>query len=156
MAENSSFEYVFLGDVDLTFKAIPKDVYTLQVSGAAIKDITYGKGEKKGTTGQVAKLQLTVVDHPEYSGRRLFETVFPDDNGFRNLRRLQDSTGVVQAQNEPLPVWLERLNEVKPTFKVSVDQVQAKDFTTKLPRVDEAGAPVMENRVIWKEAVPAV
>lgn len=152
----NSFEYVHLGDVDLTFKSIPQDVYTLQVSGAGIKEIEYKKGAKAGTTGQVAKLQLTVVDHPQYSGRRLFETAFPDDGGLRILRRLQDSTGVVQATNEPLPQWLERIAEVKPTFRVLVTEVQAKDFTTRSPKVDETGAPVMDNKIVWKEAVPAV
>ena len=72
------------------------------------------------------------------------------------LGLLFGGTQVAQAANEPLPEWLERVAEVKPTFRVLVVQVPAKDFTTGQPKKDETDNVVMENKIVWKEAVPAV
>lgn len=150
-----SFDYVFLGDVDLSYKPIPAAVYTLQVVKFAAQEFTYKKGEKAGTTGSLLKFQFAVTDHEEYSGRRLFSSFFPNDFDLRSLRRLQDATGVLQEQNEPISEWATRLAEIKPTFKIPVLLTTAKDFAVKgKDRVDENGNVIMENTLNWKEISP--
>jgi hypothetical protein len=151
-----SFDYVHLGDIDLSYKPIPAAVYTLQVVKGETKEFQYKKGERAGTSGSMLKFQFAVTDHAEYSGRRLFAAFFPNDFDLRNLRRLQDATGVVQEQGEPLTEWAVRLAEIKPTFKIPVLLTNAKDFSQKgKDRLDETGNPIPENTLNWKEVSPA-
>jgi hypothetical protein len=152
LAENT-FDYAYLGDVDLTFKPIPTNNYLLQVLGAGLKTVTFKRDTPEENEGQIVKLQFAVVDDPEYAGRRLFETVFPGSGGLRNLRRLMDATGVAQEETETIGGWLERLQDIKPFFNVLVQQKQS--VRSKVPQTDEHGNPVMENTVVWKEATPA-
>ena len=154
MAEQvTTFDYAYLGDVDLTFKPIPTNNYTLQVLGAGLKAVTFKRDTPDEYEGQIVKLQFAVMDDPEFAGRRLYETVFPGSSGLRNLRRLMDATGVAQEETETIASWLERLQDIKPTFNILVQQRQAQK--SKVPQVDESGNPVMENFLVWKEATPA-
>jgi hypothetical protein len=151
-----SFDYVFLGDIDLSYKPIPAGVYTLQVVSSGTKEFEYKKGEKAGTKGSKLNMQFAVTDHDEYSGRRVFAGFFPNDFDLRSLRRLQDATGVLQEEGEPLTEWAARLAEIKPTFKIPVLLTNAKDFSRKgQDRLDENGNPILENTLNWKEVQPA-
>lgn len=152
----NSFDYVFLGDVDLSYKPIPAGVYTLQVIKGELKDFQYKKGPRAGTSGNMLKFQFAVTDNENYSGRRLFATFFSNDFDLRNLRRIQDATGVFQEVDEPLTEWAVRLAEVKPTFKIPVFLANAKDFSQRdKDRLDENGNTVPENTLNWREISPA-
>lgn len=154
MAENiTTFDYAYLGDVDLTFKPIPTNNYLLQLLGAGLKAVMFKRDTPEEYEGQIVKLQFAVMDDAEFAGRQLFETVFPGSGGLRNLRRLMDATGVAQEETETIASWLERLQDIKPSFNILVQQRQAK--RNSVLQVDEAGNPVMENTLVWKEATPA-
>lgn len=146
MEQSNNFEYVFLGDVDPTFKPIDAGPYNLRVIKAFIKPFKYSKGARAGETGEQIKLQLAVTDHPQYSGRRVFATLFPNDFSLRALRRLQDNTGVVQEGNEPIADWLARLASEGAVFNVQVNVTE---------RTGADGAPVSDNDVDWKTIQPS-
>lgn len=150
-----SFDYVHLGDVDLSYKPIPAGVYTLQVVKGESREFKYKKGEKAGTSGKMLKFQFAVTDHPEYSGRRLFGTFFPNDFDLRSLRRLQDATGVIQEVGEPIVEWVSRIAMVKPTFQIPVLLTNSKDFTSGQDRLDDNGNTIPDNTLNWKEISPA-
>jgi hypothetical protein len=145
------FDYVDLNEIDPSFAPIPEDMYTLNILKAEKKDFEYKKGDKIGQQGQLLKFQLAVAEHPELSGRRLFESLFPSSFVFRVLRRVADVTGVTQEVGSPLESWLEQLSEVQPSFKVMVEYKKDRAGVVIL---NEAGKPA-ENAVNWKTVQPA-
>ena len=145
------FDYVNLNEVDPNFKPIPQDVYTLQVldakkgGGALTKDVI-GKGGEitrhAGDPYEYVNFSFAVTDHSEYSGRRIWDTLFFGGKELRFMRKLADNTGVQQTGS--FNEWLQALKEAKPTFKTLV-----------LVKPDRRDATVDVNRVSWKDIVPA-
>ena len=138
---DNTFEYVFLGDVDPTFKPIDAAFYNLRVVKAEPKTFTYKKGKNVGADGEMLKFQFAVVDDPNFSGRRVFSTLFMSDFTLRALRHLQDYSGVEQVAGEPLKDWLKRLGEESATVKV---------FVNHREREGANGDKVVDNDVDWK------
>lgn len=112
------FEHVDLMDIDPTVKKIEPGFYNLQVLSAKIENIVYKTGDRAGQEGQMIKLRLAVVDSQDYSGRNLFETLWPGNFCFKALRRLSDATGVPPSS---VPEFIENLNTVKPRFRTKID-----------------------------------
>jgi hypothetical protein len=150
------FNYVNLQEIDPAFETLPTNLYTLQVQKAELKEFVYKPGsEKAGQTGSFVKFQFVVVDHDTYSGRRVFETLFPSTFTFKGLRRLMDATGVVQEAGAPLTEWLGTLTNESPKFKIMVEQAEDVDKNGVAKNTDFKGNPAKINRLRWNNVQPA-
>ena len=158
--EQMTFDYVDLNQIDPSFSTLPEDMYTLRILKA--EKLSYAKklnGVPTGEDGQRLSIQLSVVDHPSLSGRRLFESLFPSNFTFRVLRRIADNTGIQQEPGEPLEVWFQRLTESQPALKLKVGfrtkrvQKAPGEWTTEVV-LNDAGKP-QDNAVDWREMQPA-
>ena len=128
-----------MGDVDPSFSTIPADVYTLRINKMVPK--TYEGKKDPSQSFQVVKGDFTVIDHPDYAGRRLFETFWLNHGwSTKALRRISDNTGIPQEPGAgTFEAWLERLSTEQPSFKVPVT-------------VREGDPP--ENAITWRDVKP--
>lgn len=150
MSVETSFDHVDLKNVDPNFTPVPMGEYTLQVVKAERKEFVYKKanpvsGTKPGDTGNYISMSFAITDDDNFSGRRIFSTLFSGEGTFRNLRRLMDATGVIQEDGEGLIEWVERLGAANAVFKATVEVIQEKDATGEL---------VPKNAVSWKTLAP--
>ncbi len=146
VADTVGFEYVDLNEIDPTIKPLTKDFYNLKILKAELKSTTYKTGDKTGQPLQFVKFTLAIVDHPDFSGRRVFpKPLFEGQSTFKKLRKVMDATGVAQEPGTPLDAWLAVLSEAQPTFKAQVTQV-----------LDRRDPNVLDNDVNWWEVAPAV
>jgi hypothetical protein len=148
-ADPEGFSYVDLNEVDPTFKPLPTNFYQLKVLKAEVK--SWAKNEK---SGEYVKFQLAVVNHPEYSGRRLFESLFFSKKALRSLRLLMDATGISQVPGSPIEEWLRSLTELQPEFKTKVECLPDLDYKGNVKSIDpKTGQPMLINVVKWSETV---
>lgn len=150
----NSFEYVHLDQIDPSFETLPTDFYNLKIVTAEMKE--FDKTATGGSKGKFIKLGLAVTGHAKYSGRRVWQTLFPNDFTFRILRRVQDATGVNQDANETLEQWVTKLGKIGPTLKLQVVEVPDVLFKTGEPNprtVKADGTPAMKNEVNFKAGV---
>lgn len=156
MSEVVSFDHVDLTSIDPSFQAVDQKVYTLQVSKAEHRTYENDKG-----SGEFVSLTFTIVDDEQYSGRKIFETLFPNKFSLIALRKLMDATGIAQESGEGLIDWLGRLAAEKPLVKYLVEKVPDvyRDGTPnpKTAKLDENGNPVAvpKNQINWREVQPA-
>ena len=154
MSEITSFDYVNLSEVDPSFKPIPEAFYNLKVIKAEKREFTYKQdvvnkrtGEmsaQAGDIGQLINFQFAVCDDAQYSGRRVFDTLFFGERELKQLRKLSEVAGVQQQPGESFADWLTRFNETQPIARTLVTQVP-----------DRRDPQVMVNRIAWKELIPA-
>lgn len=145
------FEYIDLNDIDPTPELLPEGVYTLMVVKANARS---GVSQKTGNPYSCISFTFAVTDHEQYSGRRIFETVFLHPNGLKALRRLMDATGVAQQPGQPLSEWIRELAAERATFKAHVRQIEERDGD--VVRTDpETGRPATRNAISWFRLMPA-
>jgi hypothetical protein len=156
--QEEGFTYVDLNEVDPSFKAIPQDFYTLQVLKAERKEFNYktdGKSHKKGDTGEYVKFSFLIKNHPEFAGRRLWETGFFSKQFLRGLRLLMDATGVNQVPGEHIDEWFKQLSTDQPDFRTQVLVVPDVDWQGNARSVEKDGVtPKTINKINWKEIIP--
>lgn len=117
---------IHLEDIDPTFTAIPDDFYNLKISSAEKK--SYDNTAKGGKAGASVKFIYTVIDHPTFTGRKVFpENMFINNFNLAVFRRIMDATGVQQG---PLTfeAWLKELGSVGATLKLKVETVDAMKY----------------------------
>lgn len=144
------FVYTDLNEVDPNFKPVPEGTYTYQVLSVEAKEFKYKNTtqyHQAGDTGSYAKLVLGITDHPDHSGRRVFETLFSGPRELRILRRLMDATGVQQTPGAPLTEWFVALTEEKPRFTAPL--LVSEETNNK------TGETSSVNRVDWRGLAPA-
>ena len=160
MENPTGFAHVHLSEIDPTFRPVAERFYDLKIYKATHGTYTTAAGK----SGEYVKFQLAIVNDAEYTGRRLFPTLFFGPRELRTLRKLQDNTAVVQEPGEPFLNWLERLSQVQPTFRTKVLQVPSdergnpihpKSKNPPKPLLDGDGNPVPVNLVDWNEIIPA-
>ncbi len=153
------FDYVDLNEVDPSFKPLPSDFYTLKILKEELKGFNYKKttdSHTAGDPGEYVKFQLAVTTHPEYSGRRLFESLFFGRRELRGLRLLMDATGINQVPGSPITDWLKQLSEVQPEFRTKVECKPDVNRDGTVRSVDpKTGLPQDINVVKWTEVIPA-
>jgi hypothetical protein len=141
-------------DVDPTFNPIDADIYNLRLTKAELRSYT---DAKSGTEKDRVALAFTVVAHDKYSGRKIFETLFPGNFAFVVLHRLADAVGIPQVGG--MEDWLAELTQTQPVVKVSVSKVpDGKTFKdgTFVPNpktVRPDGTPSDTNRIEWKAGI---
>ena len=137
---------------------MPQDFYTLQVLKAELKEATYKQTTKThnaGDTCEFIKFQFVVKNHPEYTGRRIFVTLFFGARELRALRKLMDVTGVQQTPGSMLSEWLQMLTEIQPEFKAQVTNEDDVDYSGKGRTFERDGTTIAKiNKVNWKELLP--
>lgn len=155
------FRYVDLKDIDPNFTMLDPEWYDLRISKAELA--TYEakkdtKTHKMGDTCTRIDLAFTVVDHPKFTGRKIWERLFPNDFSFKVLRRIADNTGIQQTGD--LEQWLKELATVGPTIRLYVEKVPDVNFdgtlnpkTAKVDPVTGEQTPGEKNQVAWKMGV---
>jgi len=162
MSQDFGFNHVNLKDIDPNRKPVEEGFYTLQLVKSEVREYeiadTYKSGPKEGepredatsvtgVKGSFLNLQFAISDHPEHSGRRLFLTLFPGDNTFKQLRKMMDATQEEMLDSETIPQYLERVADLNPpaTFKAFVNKREGKD---------RDGNPETKNNVnLWQAQV---
>jgi hypothetical protein len=143
------WKHIDLKDVDPNFTLLPgPEIYSLRITKAELAAYIARKTTASQEAGQevpYVKLTLTVVDHPNFTGRKLWESLFPGDFGYKTGRRIMEATGVNQTGT--MEEWLTELTSVQPVIKVLVDQVPDQFKSTS------TGKPELKNQVNWKGGV---
>lgn len=142
----TTFDHVQLNEIELGFKALPEDVYTLQIQNTGIRTYTIKtpkNGRNVGDTAQFASIMFGVTGHESLSGRKVFGKFYPDAYGLANLKRLANVVGIEQAPGESIEDWLGRLKERQPRFITKVNQRSY---------VNAAGDTVVDNEIDFKTA----
>ncbi len=153
----ADFTYFNIMDIDPSFSALDEGVYTLRLNKIEGQEFTPQTGKRAGESTMRVNSDFAVVNHQQFSGRRLFHT-FWLSNGFdqKALRRLADRTGVPQEPTDTFTMWLAKLTEQQPEVKVKVEKVPDVDYKTGNAKVDEiTGKPLFKNVINWKEVQPA-
>jgi hypothetical protein len=152
VAENEtlSFEYVNLNDVDPSFQPLDAEVYDLRITKAELKPY---KDRKTDEEKKRIAFTFVVTDHPKFSGRKLWESFFPNNFAFGTLRRIMDATGITQTGS--LEDWLTELSTVQPTIRVKVDIEEDvyRDGTPNPKTVKADGTAALKNVIAWKSGV---
>lgn len=120
---STDFEYLNLADVNPEILPIPEGEYTFRIISAERPTFTYkqdqpDKGITAGDESSYIKFGLAIVDDPEWAGRRVYQSLFPDKNTPRYLRLVMDATGVPQESGMTLNDWLTALVAARATFTV--------------------------------------
>lgn len=154
--EAMGFKYVNLSEIDPNFTPVDPGFYNLRVAKAELR--TYirqkdGKSGVAGTEGEFVNFRFTITGHDRFSGRTLFESLFPSEFTFKILRRIQDNSGVQQTGS--LEDWLKELNAVQPVIKLMVDLIPDVygNGTANPKTVKPDGTPSMKNAVNWRGGV---
>jgi hypothetical protein len=151
------FRYVDLKDVDPNFTLLDPEMYDLRITKAEL--VTYvskhdTKTLKTGEEGTYFKFAFTVVDHPKFTGRKIWETLFPSEFSLKILRRIADNTGI--SQSGSLEDWCKEVTQISPTVKLMVDKVPdtiGKDGVPN-PRTQKADGTASDKNVInWRAGV---
>ena len=158
MEPTMDFRYVDLKDIDPNFTLLDgPEFYNLRITKAEFSSYTAKKETKTQQVGDevtTVKLALTVVDHPKFTGRKLWETLYPGEFSFKVCRRIEDATGVQQTGS--LEDWLKELSNVQPVIKVQVDQIPDTIGNPPQPNpktVKPDGTPGLKNIVAWRAGV---
>ena len=141
-----------LSEVDPNQQVLPQDLYTLKILKAEKKD---GVSKSTGKDYSMVKMIFAVVDHPEFSGRRLYDSFFPNPGGLKALRRVMDATGIAQVAGEPLTDWLKQLSVEQPTFKTFIKVEDDVDKNGDALSLDFKGETAKRNRINWYQVQPA-
>jgi hypothetical protein len=153
----SEFDYVRLQDIDPSFQALEEDVYNLRILKAEAITYTAKKDTKTAKSGDEAvrySLQFAVQGHPKYSGRRIFETLFPNDFTWKVFRRIMDATGIPQG-DLTISDWLVALTQTQPAVRLKVEATPdvLRDGTPNPKNVRPDGSPGLKNVIAWKAGV---
>lgn len=162
----NDFRYANLNEVDPNFELLDPEVYTLRISKAELrtylaKTANPEKGVNVGDERAYVNFTFTVINHPKFSGRKHFESLFPSNFSLKTLRKIADATGVAQAGT--LENWLTSLSSIQPAIKLKVDKVEdlqrvkgSDGEYTSIPNpatMNSDGTPSMKNTVDWKAGV---
>lgn len=155
-ATATSFDYVDLNQIDPSVKPVDQGVYTLKILKAEKK--TSKAGDK-----EFIKFDLAITNDQNFSGRRLWPTLFPSDFTFKTLRKLMDVTGVAQDPGTDLGDWLKTLSEVQPEFKTLIRTYEDRKFvkgdkgipTGEVRNFKPDSTPEVVNAINWMEIHPA-
>lgn len=129
MSEFNTFEYVQLSEVDPNFADVEPGVYNMKILAAEKVNGVTKAGPNQGKAYERISLQYAISGHEKFSGRRMFDSLFPNEYTFKILRRLSDNTGIAQEPGEPIESWLKKLSTVQPTVKLFVDTVPDVSFS---------------------------
>ena len=160
MEPATDFRYVDLKDVDPNFTLLDPEVYNLRITKVEIKTyeikagsaaVTSGRANP-GDEGQFINFNFTVVGHSKFTGRKIFDSLFPSDFTLKCLKRLEEATGI--PQNVAMEEWFAKLSSEQPVVKLQVERVP--DLIKGLPNPKTAksdGTPGDVNKIAWKSGV---
>lgn len=146
-----------LHDIDPSFTLLEgPEVYSLRIM--KVEEPSYvakktTKTQVEGETVKYVKFTFTVTDHPKFTGRKHWESLFYSNFSLQILRRIMDATGV--SQTGTLQDWFAELNQIQPVIKLEINQVPDvnRDGTPNPNTVKEDGTPRNKNVVNWRAGV---
>jgi hypothetical protein len=145
-----NFEYFNLNDIDPTFHAIETGIYGFRVNKMEYKTVVPKSGKNQGVEVPLIQGNFTVINHDQFSGRRLRHT-FWLTNTFdqKSLRRLMDATGILQEPGEPLSAYVERFSAAEPP-------AEFKTYVVKVTKEEDplTGKPGEDNEMKWNNVQP--
>jgi hypothetical protein len=162
----NDFRYINLNEVDPNFDLLDPQVYTFRISKAELRPYTVKtanptQGLSVGDQNVYVNIQFTVTNDPKFSGRKHYESLFPSRVSFKNLRKIQDTTGIPQTST--MEDWLKSLSDIQPSVKLKIDKVEdvryVKGADGKYTTVanehtaNADGTPSLKNAVDWKAGV---
>jgi hypothetical protein len=114
------FEDMNLAEINPDLALVPDGPYKFRVIEAGKKPFVYKddlpeKGIVKGDASTYVKFGFSIFDDPDQAGRRVYQTVFQDNQSVRGLRVLMDATGVPQTGS--LDNWLTELVTQRAEFQ---------------------------------------
>lgn len=121
-----SFDHINLNTIDPGFKPVPDNVYNFEVNSIKSTYVKVGKPDSPnyGKNVEVLKGSFTIVDDPEYSGRKVWYDFWATNKyNVAELRKLQDATGVLQGELSFVD-WASQFATLNPPAKFQC-------FTTK-------------------------
>lgn len=151
------FDYVNLHDVDPNFTLLDgPEMYSLRITKAELPTYVAKTTNKNQTIGDLVKyvkLTFTVTDHPKFTGRKHWESLFFSDFTLKTLRRIMEATGIDQTGS--LEEWFALVSQIQPVVKLQIDQVPDvnRDGTPNPQTVNPDGTPRSKNVVNWRAGV---
>lgn len=149
--ETFDFRYAHVTDVDPGFKEIPSGTYNLRFTKSKDGKYLY----PYGTEGKERlSLSLTIYGDPNFSGRRIFESLFPNKFSMIVLRQIAEATGVEQTSPDA-EEFVKELCNVGATIKVEVASVPDvyRDGAPNPKTVKADGTPGNKAEIQWKAGV---
>ena len=150
------FRYQHLSEIDPSFTPIDTGFYTFKVVSSKYNTGVISRGKNAGNPYSSLNLGLAVVNDPKFTGRRIWPSFFLSNNfDLKQLRLIQDATGVQQDPTGDLKTWGESLASVGPTLKLKVIEVPDLNFDgTVNPKNAKAdGSPGTKNVIDFKAGV---
>ncbi len=145
MPKYESFAHANLNEIDPNWTPVPDDRYKLQIQSMTLHTFEYKNGPSAGTTGERIAVRLAIVEHPEFSGRVLWDNFWLKESDFKSMRKIMDATGI--PQDGDIQGWLEAITQEQPVVDVFVSVVEETNRQT--------GNTEPTNKVVWREVQPA-
>lgn len=145
----AAFEHINLNEVSTESELIPPADYNLKLTKVEKK--TYDKTATGGNAGEYINFSVGITDDPNYTGRRVFQTLFPSKGMPKQLKRLMDATGIEPEGTfeslDAVVTWMESIRQAGATFSAPVTANPETD------KRDGSSRPV--NRINLFEVAPA-
>lgn len=126
------FEHVNINDINPDFDAVKTGFYDLEIAKVVESSFVGGPtikngpnagnpNPKAGKTQKILKLHIVIVNDEEFSGRRVFESLFEGSKrDYQFVARIAKATSSPQQPGETLFDYLSRLAEAGAQFKGKV------------------------------------
>lgn len=121
------FDHINLNTIDPGFKPVDENVYNFEVNSIKPQYVKINKPDSPyvGKEVLVLKGSFTIVDDPQYSGRKVWYDFWTTNRyNLLEMRKLQDATGVAQPEGQTLSEWASGFGTLNPPAKFQC-------FTTK-------------------------
>ncbi len=125
------FEHINLADIDDSAKPIDENVYTLEVNKLEPQYIKINKASSPfcGQEILVLKGSYTVVDDEKYSGRKLWQDFWTNqDYALKSLKKQMNATGVLQTPGETLSDYARQFALLNPPARFQAKVTKGPKF----------------------------
>lgn len=123
--------HVNLNEVDPTIKQIPDGVYNYRVLKVEKKSFV---SKKDNSPGEFISMTLAITESPDFSGRRVYESLFDGNKTNVAFRLLMDATGMIpggDGQLNSTDEAVEWLNEIRTAGATFSAPTSTKEETNK-------------------------
>ena len=131
----STFEHVNLNEVDPASAPFVSAAYTLQLMDVEKKAYVSGPDTKNpGVAGEYIQLVFAIAESPDFSGRRIYETMFPGNGTNKRLRRMADASGFSQDDGQSVFEFLVSMKDQQARFVAPISEVERLNKKTNVTK----------------------